>query len=111
VVTTVTESQTSLADQGFEVLKRNSCNACHSSDGSKLIGPTYKGVWGETQTVITDGQTRQITVDSAYVRRSIFDPNADVVEGYNKGQMLPYEGVVTDQEIGLIIEYLKSLNE
>jgi cytochrome c oxidase subunit 2 len=109
-VTPVVESQVSLADQGFEVLKQYGCNACHSSDGSKLIGPTYKGVWGETQTVVTDGQTRQITVDSVYIRRSILDPAADIVEGYSKGIMQPYEGI-TDQQIGLIIEYLKSLNE
>jgi len=111
VAAPVAESQVSLADQGFDVLKRNNCNTCHSSDGSKLIGPTYKGLWGESQTVVTDGQTRQITVDRDYIRRSIFDPGADVVQGYNKGIMLSYEGMITDQEIDLIIEYLKSLNE
>ena len=43
--------------------------------------------------------------------RSIFDPSADVCVGFNKGLMLSYEGMVTEQEVELIIEYLKRLNE
>ena len=39
------------------------------------------------------------------------DPDADVVDGYNKGLMLSYKGLITDEEIGLIIEYLRYLNE
>jgi cytochrome c oxidase subunit 2 len=110
-VVPVVSSTVSLADQGFEVLRRNGCTACHSSDGSKLVGPSYKGVWGHTQTVVTNGQKREITVDAEYIKRSIFDPNADVVEGFNKGLMLSYTGMITDQEADLIIEYLKTLNE
>ena len=106
----VVDTETSLADQGFEILRRNGCNACHSSDGSKKVGPSYLGVWGEMQTVITDGEERQVLADSAYIARSIYDPNADVVKGYNRGLMLPYD-LITEQEIGLIIEYLKALNE
>jgi cytochrome c oxidase subunit 2 len=50
-------------------------------------------------------------VDEDYVKRSIFDPDAEVVEGFNKGLMLSYEGMVTEEEVKLIIEYLKELNE
>jgi cytochrome c oxidase subunit 2 len=49
--------------------------------------------------------------DEEYVKRSIYEPNADVVEGYNKGLMLSYENMVTEEEIKLIVEYLKALNE
>ena len=37
----VVDSEASLADQGWEVLRRNGCNACHSVDCSKLVGPSY----------------------------------------------------------------------
>lgn len=107
----VAESGMSLAQQGFEILRRNGCNACHSSDGSKLVGPSYLGGWGGTRTVITDREERQVPVDSAYIVRSIYDPNADLVKGYNAGLMLSYEGMVRLEEIDLIIEYLKDLNE
>ena len=110
-VVAVVDTETSLADQGWEVLRRNGCNACHSVDGSRLIGPSYLGGWGGTRTVITDREEREVTVDAAYVKRSVFDPNADVVAGYNRGLMFPYEGMVTEQEVELIIEYLKALNE
>jgi cytochrome c oxidase subunit 2 len=110
-VVAVVDSETSLAEQGWEVLRRNGCNACHSVDGSKLVGPSYLGGWGSTRTVVTDREERQITVDAEYVKRSIYEPNADVVQGFNKGLMLSYEGMVTEQEVDLIIEYLKKLNE
>jgi len=110
-VVAVVDTETSLADQGYEVLRRNGCNACHSSDGSKLIGPSYLGGWGGTRLVITDREEREVAVDAEYIKRSIYEPNADVVDGYNRGLMLSYEGMVTEQEVDLIIEYLKALNE
>jgi cytochrome c oxidase subunit 2 len=85
------------------------CFACHSIDGSKLVGPSFKGIWGEEQTVVTGGEKRQITVDEEYIRRSIYDPNADVADGFNKGLMLSYEGQLSDDDINNIIEYLKTL--
>jgi len=99
------------ADRGFQVLVKNGCNACHSSDGTKLVGPSYLGLWGKSHTVVTDGKKREITVDEEYIRRSIYEPNYDVTEGYNKGLMLSYEDMVSEEEVGLIIEYIKSLNE
>jgi len=99
------------ADLGYQVMVDNGCIACHSSDGSTLVGPSYLGIWGSTTTVITGREERQVVVDEEYVRRSIYEPNADVVKGFNRGLMLPYEGQVSEEEIGLIVEYLKSLNE
>jgi len=95
---------------GLRVLQKNGCVACHTSDGNKLVGPTYLGVYGHMVEVETGGRTRQVMADSLYIRNSILDPGADVVKGFNKGLMLSYEGLVSDEEIGLIIEYLKHLN-
>ena len=39
----------------------------------------------------------------------IYDPNADVVKGFNKGLMLPYKGQLSDDDVAQIIEYLKTL--
>jgi len=110
-VATVVDSETSLADQGLGILRRNGCNACHSMDGSKLVGPSYLGGWGYSRTVMTGREEREVTIDSEYIKKSIFEPNADVVKGYNKGLMLSYEGMVSEEEVDLIIEYLKALNE
>jgi cytochrome c oxidase subunit 2 len=105
------DTEASLADQGREVLRRNGCNACHSVDGSKLVGPSYLGGWGTSRTVITGREERQVLVDADYVKRSIYDPNADVVKGFGKGLMLSYQGMVSEEDVALIIEYLKALNE
>jgi cytochrome c oxidase subunit 2 len=107
----VVAAEASAADRGWEVLRRNGCNACHSTDGSKLVGPSYLGAWGEPVTVVTGREEREVIVDAEYVKRSIYDPNADVVKGYGKGLMLSYEGMVSEEEVELIIEYLKALNE
>jgi len=71
-VAAVVDSETSLADQGYEVLRRNGCNACHSVDGTKLVGPSYLGGWGNNRTVITDREEREVTIDEEYIKRSIF---------------------------------------
>lgn len=110
-VVPVAEVQTSPAQQGYELIRKNGCIACHSSDGSRMVGPSFKGIWGETQTVITGREERQVKVDEDYVRKSIYDPGADVVKGYNTGLMQSYKDQVSDEDVGLIIEYLKSLNE
>jgi cytochrome c oxidase subunit 2 len=93
---------------GEQLSRDKGCNACHTVDGTRLVGPTYKGLFGRAQTVVTDGETRQIVVDEEYVRRSILNPNADIVESYQP-LMPSQEGLVTDEEIGALIEYLKTL--
>ena len=96
---------------GLNVLRKNGCNVCHSSDGSKLVGPTYLGIFGSTREVETRRVKREVVADSTYIRTSIYDPDADCVIGFNRGLMLSYDGLVTEEEIRLIIEYLKHLNQ
>jgi cytochrome c oxidase subunit 2 len=98
-------------EAGLNVLRKNGCNVCHSSDGSKLVGPSYLGLYGKTVTVETNGEIREVVADSSYIRTAIYQPDADIVEGFNKGLMLSYEGLVSEEEIPLIIEYLKHLNQ
>ena len=102
---------TSPGAEGLNILRIQGCNACHSSDGSKIVGPSYKGIWGEQQVVLEDGKEVSITVDEEYIRSSIYEPNAQIVKGYPKGLMQTYEGIITDDDIVKITEYLKTLNE
>jgi cytochrome c oxidase subunit 2 len=96
---------------GLNVLRKNGCNVCHSSDGSKLVGPSYLDVFGTAREVETGGVDREVVADSVYIRTAIYDPDADIVKGFNRGLMLSYEGLITEEEIRLIIEYLKHLNQ
>jgi len=94
---------------GKQLVQKIGCNACHSIDGTKIVGPSYKGVFGHEVTVMTDGKERTLVANEEYIRRSILDPNADVVKGFNKGLMLSYKDQVTEEQIQHIIEYIKTL--
>ncbi len=96
---------------GRQIVESKGCVACHSFDGTIVIGPTFKGKFGETITVTTGGQERQVVYDAEYVKRSIYEPDYDITQGFRAGQMFSYEGEVTEREIDLIVEFLKSLNE
>lgn len=97
------------AAAGRRIMQNIGCFACHSIDGTKLVGPTFKGVYGHEVTVTTGREKRTIIADDEYIRKSIYDPNDDIVEGYGRGLMLSYRGQLSEDDVTLIIEYLKTL--
>jgi len=94
---------------GLKVLEKNGCIACHTLDGTKSVGPTFKKLYGSTIEVTTAGASRKVTVDDAYLESSITDPNKDIVTGYPPAVMKSYKGIIKDNDIKLINEYLKTL--
>lgn len=97
--------------EGEAIMKALGCFACHTPDGTKLIGPSYRNLFGEQQVVIRNGSEVTITVDDDYVRKSILEPNTDITKGYPGGLMQSYSGTITDTDIDKIIEYLKSVSD
>jgi cytochrome c oxidase subunit II len=85
--------------------KQFGCGACHSIDGTANTGPTFKGVWGRTETLVS-GQ--QVVVDENYVRNSILEPMKDIVQGFPP-QMPSFKGQLSDKKIDGLIAYLKTL--
>ena len=55
------------------------CQGCHSSNGSKGTGPTFKGLAG-SKVQLSDGTT--VAADDAYLTESIRDPDKQIVSGY-----------------------------
>ncbi len=95
----------SLADKGKQVAQTKGCIACHSADGSKLTGPTWKGIWGAEEE-LTDGTKAK--VDENYIRESILDPHKKLVKPY--GPVMPvFKGLVNEDEINALIAYIQSL--
>lgn len=92
-------------DAGKMLYKRRGCAQCHSVDGSKMVGPSFQELYGQTATLDT-GDT--ITVDDNYIRESILEPQAKARAGYRK-VMPTYQGQLKDEEISAIIEYIKTL--
>jgi len=97
-----------MKNPGQALLISKGCMACHSTDGSKLIGPSFKGLYGKTETVTTNGEDREITVDDAYLKTSIMEPGKDIVKGY---QPLMPPMPLTADEVMTIIERIKELSE
>lgn len=92
-------------EQGKQLYTQRGCNACHSIDGSRIVGPTWKGLWGKEE-IMQDGQ--KVTVDENYLRESILEPQAKIVNGYPP-VMPSFKGVVSDEDISSLIAYMKTL--
>ncbi|MBX7137992.1 MAG: cytochrome c oxidase subunit II [Oligoflexia bacterium] len=93
------------ADRGKKLYNEKVCVTCHSLDGSRIVGPSFKGVYGRKQK-ITTGQ--EIVADDAYIKESILNSAAKVVEGYPPA-MPAYQGQLSDAEVSDIIEFLKTV--
>ena len=92
------------AQRGRELWESEGCSACHSLDGSGVIGPTWLDVWGATRT-LADGST--VTVDEAYVVESIRDPSVKVAEGFSPVMIAYDESTVTDDEVAALIALMR----
>jgi cytochrome c oxidase subunit II len=93
------------AERGEALVSQNGCNACHSVDGSSGVGPSFAGLWENERTF---QNADPVTADENYIRESILQSNAKVLEGYDP-VMPSYQGVINDQQISDIIEYIKTL--
>lgn len=98
-------SASSAAAEAGKKIAQTSCFTCHSIDGRTIVGPTWKGVYG-SKVEFQDGSSG--TVDDAYIKESIQNPNAKIVKGF-PAAMPSFKGVLSDQQINDIIAYIKSL--
>lgn len=95
----------SLAQQGKTVFETKGCASCHSVDGSKKLGPTMKGIFGQ-KVLLSDGS--ELVRDENYIRESIEQPQAKLVRGYNP-VMPTFQGLINETEMNALIAYIKSL--
>jgi cytochrome c oxidase subunit II len=107
------------AKVGERLYKTSGCAQCHSIDGSPNQGPTWKGLYKSAVkfSVASPGYTLG-RADSdakwdAYLRESVIDPGAKIVQGY-QNVMPPYAaqfsgGTYKDKKLTAIVEYIKSL--
>ena len=90
-------------ENGRLLAEANGCLACHSLDGSDLVGPTWLGLY-EAPVELADGTV--VTADDAYLIESIVDPNATIVAGYAP-VMPPY--TMSEADLADIIAFIESL--
>lgn len=95
---------------GLSVLKANACIACHSLDGNRIVGPSFKGMLGLKEIIVNSaGEEVEIVVDDAHIIKSIYEPNEDIVKSYNKNLMTSYKDKINEQQMQDILDYLKTI--
>jgi cytochrome c oxidase subunit 2 len=95
------------AQRGSMIVKtKGGCLACHALDGSRLVGPSFKGIFGKEVTVLAEGVEKQVIVDEKYLRKSITTPAAEIVKDYPNLMPPP---PLNEQEIEEVIAYIKTL--
>ncbi|HEY3353825.1 MAG TPA: cytochrome c oxidase subunit II [Polyangia bacterium] len=95
----------SSVDFGRMLFDRQGCATCHSVDGAPRTGPSLLNKYGSRE-LLSTGQT--VLVDDNYVRESVMDPQAKVVQGFQP-VMPTFRGKLTDKQMNALIDYIKSL--
>ena len=90
---------------GKAVATQMGCMACHSTDGSVKIGPSFKGLYGSVVT-LSDGKT--VHADTDYLKQSILQPNAEVVKGFPEKIMPSFDGIISEKQLSDIIAFIES---
>jgi len=90
---------------GKKLYTLKACATCHSLDGTTLVGPTFKGLFGKTENIV--GGTTAL-VDENYLRESIVYSNKKIVQGFPPA-MPAFEGQIKDNEVDGLIAFIKSL--
>jgi len=91
-----------LVAQGKALAQAKGCAGCHSVDGSSSVGPTWKGLYGKTETM-ADGSTA--LVDDAYVKAFVRNPQVRVVKGF--APIMP-KIPVSDDELNALLAYIEA---
>ena len=95
-----------LSASGEKIFAELGCVTCHRND-SQGRGPNLQGVFGKP--VLLEGG-RSVTADENYIRESILDPGAKIVNGY-KPVMPTFQGLVSEEQLNALVAYVKSLSE
>ncbi len=95
----------SLAGSGEKLFQFLACANCHRTDKQGRC-PNLQGVFGSSVQLTTN---QKVTADEAYIRESILNPGAKIVAGY-QNIMPSFQGLVTEEELLQLIEYIKSLS-
>jgi cytochrome c oxidase subunit II len=95
----------SLASGGERLFADLACNTCHRPDAQGR-GPVLQGLFGKT-VALQGGES--VVADEAYIRESILQPAAKITAGFQP-IMPTFQGLVTEEQLLQLIEYVKSLH-
>jgi cytochrome c oxidase subunit 2 len=94
----------SLASTGEKLFHQFGCSNCHQFDGQGRC-PVLRDLFGRPVR-IAGGEV--VTADETYIRESILNPRAKIVEGY-RPVMPTFEGQLSEEQVIALISYIKSI--
>ena len=92
---------------GKQLATDKGCLACHSLDGTKGVGPTFKGLFASRVTVLKEGKALAVTADEAFLKESIRLPAVTIAEGFPP--IMPGNPDMPDEEVTALVEFIKSV--
>lgn len=93
-------------EQGRDLFENKlGCASCHAG-GAQQRGAKLEGIFGHEVKLVGGGT---VVADEAYIRESILNPGAKVVEGYQP-IMPTFKGQVTEEQLMSLVAYIKSLS-
>jgi cytochrome c oxidase subunit 2 len=96
-----------LPELGKKLYTKLGCVACHSTDGSIKLAPTWKNVFGKKEE-LSDGSF--VIIDDSYIQEKILNPTKRIAKGY--GPIMPtFQGRVSERDISGLIAFIKSLSD
>ena len=100
------QANASPVERGRALAEQYGCLACHSTDGSQGVGPTWKGLY-ESQVPLESGQT--VVADEQYLQESIRQPGAQIHAGFPNAMPANIADQLSDEQIADIIAFIESL--
>ncbi len=92
---------------GAKLAEEQGCLGCHSTDGSILVGPSFKGLFGEKTTVIDQGREVEVLVDADFVKEVLANPGKRPAKGFDP--VMPAYPDLTPEQKEALVGYLMSL--
>lgn len=90
---------------GEKLYRSSGCTACHSVDPNVTRpGPSWANIWGQTRNF--EGGA-SVQGDENYIRQSILEPQARIVQGYTSPSMPAAR--FSDRQMDAVIAYIRSL--
>lgn len=99
------KAEGSLSSMGEKLFQEFGCVTCHRPD-SGARGPNLQGLYGRP---VRLSDNRVVVADDNYIRESILNPNAKIVNGFQP-IMPTFQGVVSEEGLIQITEYIKHLS-
>ena len=94
----------SLASTGEKLFHQYGCSNCHHFDGHGRA-PNLQGLYGRAVEISGMGI---VTANETYLRESILDPKAKIVDGF-QAIMPTFQGQLSEDDLIALISYIKAI--